>query len=277
MAKNHVPGSSDVGTLYDRMSEVLMEALGDNIHYGFWDDDNDDTPVREATDRLTDMVAQRLDLAAGARVLDVGCGTGRSTLRIADRHRAHVTGVTLSPREVQLAMTQPGVGLGIGQATFQLADAMELPFPDGHFDSAYAIESIAHMPDRGKAIAEIARTLRPGGRLVIQDFFLAHTPTPRELEALTAVWDIFEFPPFGTQKDFEDDITAAGLDLVAYENITTNLRRTMRLIVSTLRSKAEEPEIEKETRDFLAELVVALEQLMATGIIRHSLITARRR
>jgi hypothetical protein len=166
MAENHIPGSSDVGARYDRMSEVLMEALGDNIHHGFWDDDNDDTPVREATDRLTE---------------------------------------------------------------------------------------------------------------VIQDFFLATDPTPRDLEALTAIWNIFEFSPFGTEKDFEHDIAAAGLDLISFEDITTNVRRTMRLVIATLRSKVDDSAIEKEVRGFLASLVEILKQLMASGTIQHSLITTCRR
>jgi len=275
MAQNQV--ASDVGALYDQMSEVLMDVLGDNIHYGFWTDDSDDTSVRDATDRLTDMVAERLNLPAGARVLDVGCGTGRSTLRIAERHQAHVTGVTVSPREVQLAMAQPGVGLGSGQAAFQLADAMALHFPDAHFDGAYAIESIEHMPDRCQAITEIGRTLRPGARLVIQDFFLAAELTPAEHEVMSAIWDTFEFRPFGMPSDFERDIDAAGFELVAFEDITPNLRRNGLLIIAALRRTVAESELDEEVLAFLADLADKLERVAEAGVLRHAYITARRR
>lgn len=43
--------------MYDQVTEQFMQALGDNVHFGFWHDEKDDTPVQEATDRLTDIVA----------------------------------------------------------------------------------------------------------------------------------------------------------------------------------------------------------------------------
>ena len=54
---------------------------------------------------------------------------------------------------------------------FQLANAMKLPFPARYFDAAIAIESFFHMPDRGQVLAQIHRSLRPGGRLVLTDSF----------------------------------------------------------------------------------------------------------
>ncbi|MGB6161784.1 MAG: class I SAM-dependent methyltransferase [Pseudonocardiaceae bacterium] len=59
--------------------------------------------------------------------------------------------------------------------------SMELPFPAQSFDAAIALESIPHMPDRGQVLAQIYRVLRPGGRLVLTDFFeRAPIPTAKQ-------------------------------------------------------------------------------------------------
>lgn len=276
MAENPAT-SADVSKMYDRMSELLMETLGDNIHYGYWDDENDTTPVREATDRLTDMVADRLKLAPGGKALDIGCGTGRSTRRIAERQHVHFTGVTVSPHEVHLAMAQPGVGLGAGQASFQLADAMDLPFQDGAFDGAIAIESIEHMPDRTKAFREIGRTLRPGAHLVVQDFFLAREPSAQDIGPLSGLYEISEFTPFSTEEVYRKDIDEAGFDVVSFENVSDHLRRTTFLIMESMRKKAAEDGIDGESRELLTDWADRLEALVPIDQIRHGIITMRRR
>lgn len=57
---------------------------------------------------------------------------------------------------------------------FALADALDLPFPDASFDGAWFFESLLHMPDKRRALAEAARVLRPGSRLAVADCF--HRP-----------------------------------------------------------------------------------------------------
>jgi O-methyltransferase StaMB len=57
------------------------------------------------------------------------------------------------------------------RVVFQRANAMELPFSARSFDAAIALESFFHMPDRGQVLAQICRSLRPGGRLVLTDSF----------------------------------------------------------------------------------------------------------
>lgn len=63
------------------------------------------------------------------------------------------------------------------RAVFQQANAIKLPFPAQSFDVAIALESFFHMPDRGQVLAQICRSLRPGGRLVLTDSF-ARAPIP---------------------------------------------------------------------------------------------------
>ena len=57
----------------------------------------------------------------------------------------------------------------VKQLDFQLVNAMDMPFADETFDAVWALESLFHMPDRLQVLGEIARVLRPGGRLVLTD------------------------------------------------------------------------------------------------------------
>lgn len=177
--QNTLPVPEEVGKLYDRLTAMDTEGQGGSLHLGYWDLDALDVPLTEAADRLTDMMAERLQLSAGQRVLDVGCGLGQPAARIAAADGVHVTGLSISQDQVKRA-TELAEKAGLAaQLEFQHGDAMKLPFADESFDAAIAIESIFHMPDREQVLSEIARVLKPGGRLTLTDFF-ARAPIPAD-------------------------------------------------------------------------------------------------
>jgi SAM-dependent methyltransferase len=107
------------------------------------------------------------------RVLEVGCGWGELAAWIARETGASVTAVDLSPRMVELAL-ETGVAA-------QVADVQSLPFEDGSFDAAVAAWMLYHVPDRERAVGELARVLRPGGRLVAATNSTTHLRELREL------------------------------------------------------------------------------------------------
>lgn len=92
------------------------------------------------------------------RLLDVGCGPGELTERFVRDIGAEVRAIDVSPRMVELTSAR-----GI-QA--ELGDAEELAFADGEFDCVFAGWVLYHVPKLDQAIAECARVLRPGGRMV---------------------------------------------------------------------------------------------------------------
>ena len=95
---------------------------------------------------------------APRRVLEVGCGPGEAAERIARELGADVVAVDVSERMVELARAR-GVDARVG-------DVQELPFADGEFDCALAAWVLFHVSDLNGALAELARVLRAGGRLV---------------------------------------------------------------------------------------------------------------
>ncbi|MGA5821217.1 SAM-dependent methyltransferase [Kitasatospora sp. NPDC094028] len=222
-------GENAVGSLYDQLTDALSAALGDNIHFGYWDDEHDDTPIDRATDRLTDLAAERLAPADGMRVLDVGCGSGRPAVRIADRHRLHVTGVSISEHQIKVAQDRPEVGDAAGQVAFQLADATDLPFADGSFDGAYAIESLVHMADKKAAVDHVGRVLRPGARFVAVDFFLDGEVSPQDAQVLATACGLLQFAPLISREEYRRLLDESGLELVEFTDIRANIARSYRV------------------------------------------------
>ncbi|MFJ6833932.1 methyltransferase domain-containing protein [Streptomyces sp. NPDC091209] len=223
MLTQHRHTSGEVGTFYDRHTDVYDRALGGNIHVGYWDDAVDDSSMQVATDRLTDLVAERLAPAEGQHLLDVGCGHGSTAARIIAHHAVHITGISVSDYQVDVANSRPQPPDLPGQATFRLADAMENPFADETFDGAYAIESLMHMKDRAAALGHIARVLRPGGRLVIAEHGLEGELSGPDAARMADAYAYFKFSL--SDDRYGELLRKAGLEVVDHTDITENVRR----------------------------------------------------
>jgi SAM-dependent methyltransferase len=101
-----------------------------------------------------------LGLGGGERVLDVACGTGNAAL-VAQETGAQVTGLDGSPRLLDVARERvPG-------ADFVHGDMGSLPFGDGQFDAAVSVFGVIFSRPAEPAVAELARVVRPGGRVAI--------------------------------------------------------------------------------------------------------------
>jgi ubiquinone/menaquinone biosynthesis C-methylase UbiE len=107
------------------------------------------------------VIREHLGEFSGRRVLDVGCGKGRFARVFKEQEpEAELWGLDIS--EEMLRYVPAGIHTRAGSMT-------ELPFEDGFFDGAYATESLEHAVEIEKAVAEICRVVKPGGRIAIID------------------------------------------------------------------------------------------------------------
>ena len=134
--------------------------------------DSEMSRALEAQYKRPQMVLRRarsLDLAgpkAGERALDVGCGPGFlcADLAAGCGEAGAVLGIDQSEAMLELARARCG---DWAKARFEQADATSLPAEDGRFDLAVSTQVLEYVADIDRALAEIARCLRPGGRAVL--------------------------------------------------------------------------------------------------------------
>nr|AXL05879.1 methyltransferase type 11 [uncultured bacterium] len=167
-----MPTPTEIGEAYDSSADLLDQLWGENLHHGYWDDSSEDTSFEAATNRLTDKLAGLLTIKSGDRLLDIGCGVGGPALRLAAEHDIEIVGVSISGGQIRRANERAEAAGVADRLSFQLGDAMDLPFPDESFDLVWALESLHHMPDRWHVIGQAARILKPGGLMAIGDFVL---------------------------------------------------------------------------------------------------------
>ena len=165
--------SDSVANSYDQWTEdgILEFYWGEHIHLGHYG-----SPPQRKKDFLAakyDFVHEMVrwggldKLPPGTTVLDVGCGIGGSSRILAKDYGFEVTGVTISPQQVERAqqLTPEGVN-----AKFMVDDAMSLSFPDASFDVVWSVEAGPHMPDKAVFARELIRVVKPGGLLVVADW-----------------------------------------------------------------------------------------------------------
>jgi demethylmenaquinone methyltransferase/2-methoxy-6-polyprenyl-1,4-benzoquinol methylase len=127
--------------------------------------------------RWRERAADLARLAPGDAALDVCCGTGDLTLELAKRIApgGHVVGCDFSEPMLDLARDKAGAR-AVGGVRFEWADALNLPYDAGRFDAVTVGFGVRNFADRDRGLREMARVLRPGGRLVVLEFTRPQRP-----------------------------------------------------------------------------------------------------
>ena len=125
--------------------------------------------AQESFHEYKQQLIRLLDITAGKRILDVGCGTGddaREMARFAGA-KGRIVGVDNSQAMIAEARKRAeGSSLSV---EFHTADALNLPYDPGSFDAACADRSLMHVPDARQVLSEMLRVVKPGGRVAIYE------------------------------------------------------------------------------------------------------------
>lgn len=163
-----------IAELYDESSGAWEYIWGDHMHHGFYEPDS---PASVGDHRLAQvrMIEEALRFAAVSedplnkpqKIVDVGCGIGGSSRYLARKYGAECKGITLSPVQAERANALAAAEGLAHRVSFQVADALEQPFPEGQFNLVWSMESGEHMPDKAKFVGELVRVAAPGAKIII--------------------------------------------------------------------------------------------------------------
>ena len=166
-----------VANYYDRHTRAFVSwgqgAGVGAIHRAVWGPGVHDAvgAFHYVEDRIAEWVLGLPQPSSPQHLVDLGCGVGASICYLAQRLPVHATGITLSARQAEIA-TRRIAEAGLSERVRCLrADYTDLPADVPSADVAFAIEAFVHAPDPVRFFEQCARTIRPGGRLVICDDF----------------------------------------------------------------------------------------------------------
>lgn len=197
------------------LAEIRQEAFGGDIGQTGW-----------LTVEEQDLFIGWLELSEGQRLLDVACGSGRPTVRIAEKTGCAVTGIDLHADAIEVARHYAATRGVPDRVSFEAADAAQpLPFDSASFDAVICIDAVNHLPDRAAVFADWHRVLKPGGRVLFTDPIVVTGPLTNEEIAIRASIGFFLFVPEGTDRRLLEE---AGFTVERVEDRTDNVGRNAR-------------------------------------------------
>jgi tocopherol O-methyltransferase len=206
---------------YDASSSLWENIWGEHMHHGYYGADG--KKKLEKRQAQIDLIEELLKWSAynspaTPKIIDIGCGIGGSSLYLAEKLHGEVVGITLSPVQANRAQERATAMDLSDKATFKVANALDIPYPDNSFDLVWTLESGEHMPDKDQFLQECYRVLKPGGRMILATWCHRSTEgqagalTPSETKHLQKIYDVYCLPYVISLPDYEEIVTKCGFE-----------------------------------------------------------------
>lgn len=247
-------------TAYQRDAVALI--LGESYHPGGLD--------------LTRRLARSLDLRRGQKVLDVASGPGATAFLLAAEFGVAVEGVDLGDQSVAAANEKAAANGLSDQVRFTVGDAERLPMEDESVDAVVCECAFCTFPDKSTAAAEMARVLKPGGRIGITDVALDPDRLHDELKTLAGwVACLADARPVDQYVELLAD---AGLKVTVREAHDEALGRMIEQIDARLMAfrMAKVPALEGIDFDTARQRTALAAQAVRDGIAGYTLLIAEK-
>jgi ubiquinone/menaquinone biosynthesis C-methylase UbiE len=220
------PVAVDLETYYTEAGmDYRAWSRGFNMHFGFWHKGMNPLALENMLEEMSRQVFARLDLRAGMKVLDLGCGLGAPARTLVAGHPVALTAVTIVPWQIEMAreLSKAVATPPQGWIEWKLGDYAALDLPAGAYEAAFSIEASCHSSGASKEdfVRECARLLRAGAKLVVADGFMKRAALPRWYAGLlgymTRRWAVERFADLAA---FTAALERHGFTVVAAEDIS---------------------------------------------------------
>ena len=253
---------------YDSLSLWYLLFWGDNLHHGWFSTGRE--KAREAQIEMLRQCASMVPVRVAARVLDVGCGYGGTSIFLASKLACWVDGLSLSPN--QLAVANKKATKVRSNVRFHLQDAERFEYPENHYDLVWTMESSEHFADKQRYFHKVCRTLRSDGRLLLAAWTGSMTS-----DSVRSVAEHFLCPEICTADEYVAFIEAAGMQVRKLVNATSHVVPTWQICLRRIqRFRLFRYLVSGDVRSFGDGLEVILNAYLS-GELTYTIITACRR
>jgi tocopherol O-methyltransferase len=258
---------------YDVVSPYYRLLWGEHIHHGYWICGDESKELAQI--QLVEHLAGVAGISPGSSILDCGCGFGGTAIYLAKTLGAKVTGITISP--VQVEMANRAAERERADAKFALMDAEEMKFPQT-FDVVWSTESISHYSDVPRFFAAAARCLRPGGSLALTDWFRREGLTAAENQKFIEPIEKSMMVELRAMREYEEWMRANGLKVTAREILNAHVAKTWDISLDIIRQKEFWQLAAKKGREFVRFLrgFSAMRAGFASGDFVYGLLAAKK-
>jgi cyclopropane fatty-acyl-phospholipid synthase-like methyltransferase len=214
---------------YYRRNEFGYSLWGRNMHFGYWTKET--KTLRQATQKFNQILAETAQISSDDNVLDTGCGVGGSAIFLAKTIGCKVTGITICPRQVDLAYTNAKKEGVEHLVEFNEMDFCNTSFDNSTFSVVWGLESICYAESKKKYINEVFRVLNEKGRLIVADGMASRDKYEGKDAWLMERWlDGWIVNNVETPDAFQRYAYEAGFSTVKYRNVSKEVIRTSRLL-----------------------------------------------
>jgi tocopherol O-methyltransferase len=267
-----------VSKFYDIGSPLYMKMYGEHIHDGYYITGKE--PKEKAQENLIKLLVDKGKIKRGARILDVGCGVGGSSVWLAGNLGAATTGITISP--VQLKIARKLASEKKANSQFLLMDAEHLDFNET-FDVIWAVAVMTHFRDQENFIKSATKLLDKNGKFIIFDWMLHEDAVGRpDAPYLKLVTEGMLLASLYPMSEYLKWFMQYGYRVIYAEDITGHTMKTWDVALSVTRGPAALKLLYKLTREetkgamlFLKSLR-AMKMAMKKGILTTSVVIAEK-
>jgi SAM-dependent methyltransferase len=209
--------------------DVRVETYGQDFGQTSW-----------VTNEESNEIPRLLEVMSASSVLEIGSGSGGYALHLAQRYACRITALDINPEGIKNANALAEQRKLGELCRFQQCDASQLlPFGDAEFGAVFSNDVLCHIPGRAALLREVARVLKPGGRLLFSDALVIGGMISHEEIATRSSIGYYFFSPPGENERL---IEAAGLRLIFARDTTE---------AAALISKRRHDAREKRTRELV--------------------------
>jgi tocopherol O-methyltransferase len=219
--------------LYDVISPYYPSLWGEHLHHGYWI--VGDESKEKAQLQLVEHLAELANVKLGSEILDIGCGMGGSSLYLARNYNATVTGITISP--VQVEMATAAAARERIDVKFLVMDAEAMDFKK-QFDILWSVESISHYQHREDFFVSATRLLKPGGAFAIIDWFKKENLTSAETKKFIQPIEKGMLCELQIMDDYEQYLSSNGLQITHREVLNKNCAKTWDLGLDIIKKRS---------------------------------------